>query len=137
MIKSHIGHIQFMVNSQNIPFYKELLTFLGWSVWYEDKGTLGVGIESGTSIWFSEKTKNVSNDYDSVGMNHLGLVVDSQKDVDDTVAFLQSHKINALFDTPRHRPEFSPDREKTYYQVMFETPDRLLFEVVYTGAKEK
>jgi hypothetical protein len=27
----------------------------------------------------------------------------------------------------------SPD--KTYYQVMFESPDRILFEVVYTGLK--
>jgi hypothetical protein len=35
-----------------------------------------------------------------------------------------------------HRPEFSMSTEETYYQVMFESPDRILFEVVYTGTKQ-
>jgi hypothetical protein len=38
-----------------------------------------------------------------------------------------------LFDTPRHRPDFSQSPDHTYYQIMFESPDRILFEVVYTG----
>ncbi len=38
--------------------------------------------------------------------------------------------------TPRHRPEFSQGPDQTYYQVMFESPDRVLFEVVYTGPKQ-
>ena len=37
--------------------------------------------------------------------------------------------------TPRHRPEFSASEHDTYYQIMFESPDRVLFEVVYEGPK--
>jgi len=40
-----------------------------------------------------------------------------------------------LFETPRHRPEFAQSPEQTYYQIMFETPDRILLEVVYIGVK--
>jgi hypothetical protein len=40
-----------------------------------------------------------------------------------------------LFETPRHRPEFSSE-DSTYYQIMFESPDRILLEFVYTGPKQ-
>jgi hypothetical protein len=66
-------------------------------------------------------------------MNHLGISVAAQADVDAAVEFLQQRKIASLFETPRHRPEFSAGSDQTYYQVMFESPDRILFEVVYTG----
>jgi hypothetical protein len=52
------------------------------------------------------------------------------------VTYLKQHGIKALFETPRHRPEFSGSEAETYYQVMFESPDRILFEVVYTGPKQ-
>jgi catechol 2,3-dioxygenase-like lactoylglutathione lyase family enzyme len=65
-------------------------------------------------------------------MNHLGIAVETQANVDETVAYLNQHAIPALFETPRHRAEFSSPG-KTYYQVMFETPDHILIEVVYTG----
>ena len=35
------------------------------------------------------------------------------------------------------RPEFSQDTDHTYYQVMFETPDKILIEVVYGGLLKK
>jgi catechol 2,3-dioxygenase-like lactoylglutathione lyase family enzyme len=134
MIKSTVGHVQFNIDLQNIAFYKELLSFLGWSVLYDEPGMLGVGIEQGTSLWFASCAK-VSNDYDGPGMNHLGFVVSAQSDVDKTVSYLQEHGIQALFNTPCHRPEFSSGPDKTYYQVMFESPDRILLEVVYIGPK--
>lgn len=132
MIQSHIGHIQFNIDPQNAGFYKELLTFLGWSVWYEDPEMLGLGDSQKASLWFAGETKPVANDYDGPGMNHLGLAVSAQGEVDAVVDFLRVHGIPALFDTPRHRPEFSSPGQ-TYYQVMFESPDHILFEVVYTG----
>jgi hypothetical protein len=52
------------------------------------------------------------------------------------VVYLREHNVQPLFETPRHRPEFSAGPDQTYYQVMFESPDRILFEVVYTGPKE-
>ncbi len=38
---------------------------------------------------------------------------------------------------PHHRPEFAMNEKYTYYQVMFETPDRILFEIVYMGPLQK
>jgi catechol 2,3-dioxygenase-like lactoylglutathione lyase family enzyme len=69
------------------------------------------------------------------GLNHLGIAAESIADVDATVRYLEDRGIPALFETPRHRPDFSQDEKSTYYQVMFESPDRILFEVVYTGPK--
>ena len=51
------------------------------------------------------------------------------------MAYLQARGMALLFETPRHRPEFARDEQSTYYQVMFETPDRLLLEIVYIGPK--
>jgi catechol 2,3-dioxygenase-like lactoylglutathione lyase family enzyme len=133
MMQSSIGHIQIIVDPKNNAFYKDLLCFMGWSVWYDDPAMLGVGNAQGTSLWFSGPAKPASNDYDGVGMNHLGISVTSREDVDQVVAYLEEHGVPALFETPRHRPEFCAGPEKDYYQVMFESPDRVLFEVVYTG----
>lgn len=134
MEKSNFSHIVVWVDLKNLAFYKDLFTFLEWSVLYDDPSMLGVGDEQEGSLWFGAALKNGKNDYDNVGVNHIGIAVKHQSDVDATVAFLKKQGIAVLFDTPRHRPEFSGP-ESTYYQVMFESPDRLLFEVVYTGPK--
>ena len=68
-------------------------------------------------------------------MNHIAISAESVADVDSTVIYLQDRGVTTLFETPRHRPEFAQDPAATYYQVMFESPDRILFEVVYTGPK--
>ena len=133
MIKSTVGHVVFHVDPINLAFYKALFNFLGWPVWYDDPGMLGVGNDKGISLWFGKKLKDCSNDYDGPGMNHLAISVESVADVDETVTYLQQQGVETLFETPRHRPEFSSSPDKTYYQVMFESPDRILFEVVYTG----
>jgi catechol 2,3-dioxygenase-like lactoylglutathione lyase family enzyme len=137
MISSNVGHLVFGIDTKNVGFYKELLTFLGWQVIYEDSAFIGCADNMGISMWFGGMTKNVNNDYDGPGLNHLALSVPTQANVDETVAYLAAHNITNLFDTPRHRPEFAggPDNPNTYYQVMFESPDRILFEVVYTGPK--
>jgi len=53
------------------------------------------------------------------------------------VDYLKKAGVPALFETPRHRPDFCSSPDQTYYQVMFESPDRLLFEVVYSGPISK
>jgi catechol 2,3-dioxygenase-like lactoylglutathione lyase family enzyme len=131
-MKSSVGHLQINIQLQNLPFYKELFTFLGWAVWFEDPGMLGVGTDKGVSLWFAAARPEFQNFYDGQGMNHLGLSVDTQAEVDEAVTYLKEHNIPALFETPRHRPDFSSPGQ-TYYQVMFETPDRILIEIVYTG----
>jgi catechol 2,3-dioxygenase-like lactoylglutathione lyase family enzyme len=96
----------------------------------------GSGASNGASLWFIGEVKDAANDYDGPGVNHIAIGAESQADVDSTVAYLNGRGVPALFETPRHRPEFSMGPDQTYYQVMFESPDRVLFEVVYTGPKQ-
>ncbi|HEX7557488.1 MAG TPA: hypothetical protein VF338_12740 [Leptolinea sp.] len=134
MEKSNFSHIVAWVDLNNLEFYKDLFAFLEWAVLFDDPSMLGVGDTNSGSLWFGAAIKDHANDYDGVGVNHIGIAVKKQQDVDATVAYLKKLGIPALFETPRHRPEFSGPGS-TYYQVMFESPDRLLFEVVYTGSK--
>jgi catechol 2,3-dioxygenase-like lactoylglutathione lyase family enzyme len=121
------------IHLQNMAFYKEFFGFLGWSVLRDLPDKFGAGDRQGTSVWFTGPAKDVQNDYDGAGMNHLAILVDSQAEVDEAVAYLKEHKIQTLFDTPRHRPEFCHSPGQTYYQVMFASPDHILLEVVYKG----
>ena len=133
-MQSKISHIQFNVRAANLPFYKDLLAFAGLQTLYDGEEMLGVGDDNETSLWFSGSVRDVLNNYDGPGMNHLALEVPAQSDVDAAVAWLAERGVPALFGTPRHNPEFS-SAERTYYQVMFESPDRILFEIVYMGPK--
>lgn len=133
-MQSGITHIQFNVRAENIPFYSDLFSFLGWHTIHEEDGALGVGGKHGESLWFVGPVKDVSNDYDGPGMNHLAIGAESQADVDAAAAHLTKKGVAMLFETPRHRPEFSGE-DDTYYQIMFESPDRILLEFVYTGPK--
>ncbi|HEX2979365.1 MAG TPA: VOC family protein [Anaerolineaceae bacterium] len=135
-MKSNVGHLQININPQNFAFYKDLLAFMDWKVIYEDGDTLGMCSEEGPSLWFSPATKEQPNHYDGIGMNHLGIAVGEEADVDRAVTYLQEHNIPALFGTPRRRDDFVSDPQHVYYQVMFETPDKVLVEIVYTGLKQ-
>lgn len=134
-MKSGLYHLQVNIDPGNTAFYKDLLTFLGWSTLFEGEGVLGMSGSNGASLWFVNKTAEAVNDYDGPGMNHLGIGVESEADVDAAVEYIKGRNVEALFETPRHRPEFSAGGGQTYYQVMFASPDNLLFEIVYTGPK--
>jgi len=136
-MQTYIAHMQLNVQAANIGFYQDLLTFLGWKViaGSANEGWLGIGDSRGVSIWFLSELKDVPYDYDGPGLNHIGIGVDAQADVDAAAKYIAEHNIHHLFDTPRHRHDFSGDGPNTYYQVMFESPDRILFEIVYTGPK--
>jgi len=134
-MQTDLGHIQLNVRPANLPFYRGLMTFLGWQVLDDSEGSLGVKGKSGSSLWFVGEVKEASNDYDGPGMNHLAIAAALPADVDAAATHLKEQKVELLFETPRHRPEFAQSEEHTYYQVMFESPDRILFEVVYTGPK--
>lgn len=134
-MRSGLSHIQFNVRAENVPYYKDLFTFLGWSIEHEDDGIVGLSGTHGESFWFTGEAKDVANNYDGPGVNHLAIGAESQADVDTAAAHLTGQGVELLFETPRHRPEFSGD-DNTYYQIMFETPDRILLEFVYTGPKQ-
>ena len=131
-METRVSHMQFNVRRENLPFYRDLLTFLGWQPLFDGPSMFGAG-SAGASVWFAGDVKDVRNDYDGPGMNHLGIGTATQADVDAAAAFLREKGVELLFETPRHRPEFSAGEGQTYYQVMFESPDRILLEVVYTG----
>ncbi len=130
-----LGHLQFNVQAENLPFYRDLVVFLGWNLIGDWPGMVGLGTSDGQSLWFSGDVKAVTNDYDGPGLNHLAFAAASIADVDAAVAYLQAHGVALLFETPRHRPEFARDEQSTYYQVMFETPDLILLEIVYIGPR--
>ncbi len=134
-MKSYISHIQINIKQENNSFYKELFKFLGFEVLMDFE--MGTGYKNSvdkTSVWTMHTTNTGTPDYDLTGVNHIGFAANTIEEVDEIAKWLKSKNIPALFDTPRHRPEFSGEDE-TYYQVMFETPDKLLFEIVYTGKK--
>jgi catechol 2,3-dioxygenase-like lactoylglutathione lyase family enzyme len=136
MMQTRLGHLVFGVRPANLAFYRDLLAFLGWQTLYDSEEMLGVGDSHQISLWFGTAVKPVDNDYDGPGVNHVAISTTTQSDVDQAAEYLQERGIAMLFETPRHRPEFSGSDDQTYYQIMFESPDRILFEIVYTGAKE-
>jgi catechol 2,3-dioxygenase-like lactoylglutathione lyase family enzyme len=135
MNNTTLSHLQININPQNLSFYRDLFGYLGWSTLYDDANLFGTGDANGTSLWFGGPAKATEYDYDGTGVNHLGISVKNQADVDEALSYLQGRGTSALFETPRHRPEFSGPGS-TYYQIMFESPDRVLFEIVYSGPKD-
>lgn len=133
MVSSVFNHMQVFIDSQHVDFYKDLFKFLGWSILYEDKAAVNVGDKNGISIWFDPAFKDEKNDYDGMGMNHLAIAVTSEAEVDEVVNWLRDRRVLTLFGTPCHRLDFADAKDQTYYQVMFESPDKILFEVVYIG----
>jgi hypothetical protein len=43
--------------------------------------------------------------------------------------------VELVFGTPCNRPDHADSENHLYYSAMFESPDRILLEVVYTGLK--
>ena len=134
-MQSKLGHLVFSVQPANLPFYKDLFAFLGWNTIYDSPEMLGLGDTNQISVWFGAAQKSTNNDYDGPGLNHLAIGTAAQADVDAAQKYLTDQGVAMLFETPRHRSEFS-SVPNTYYQIMFESPDRILFEVVYTGPKD-
>ncbi|MCO5185096.1 MAG: hypothetical protein M9928_08820 [Anaerolineae bacterium] len=135
-MQTTLNHIQINVRSENLSFYADLFEQLGWQTLYADGSMLGIGDTNRSSVWFIGRIKDVINDYDGPGMNHLAIGTATQADVNVMAAYLTGRGVSLLFDTPRHRPEFAAAPDQTYYQIMFESPDRILFEVVYTGVRD-
>ncbi|MEX0895389.1 MAG: hypothetical protein WDZ94_00445 [Patescibacteria group bacterium] len=134
-MKSHLYHLQLNIDFENLNFYKNFMEFMGWSVIFEMEGVIGYKSHTNGDIWFVEADKNEFSDYDTEGVNHISLRVDTMSNVDEMKNYLEEKGIKMLFNTPLHRPEFTDSDSETYYQIIFESPDKILFEIVYVGAK--
>jgi len=134
-VKTQAGHIQFNGEADNQSFYKDLFEFLGWNVLYEAEGIVGMSNGGPISLWFHGHTNGTANDQDGAGMNHFGFSAESIADVDLTAGYLRGKGVELLYGTPCNRPEYTSGEDELYYSIMFHSPDRILFEVVYTGPK--
>jgi hypothetical protein len=130
-----ISHLVYLIQDfdKNIDIYRKLFAYFDYKVLTDESYGLGVMSPNNCSIWIMDATTKNPNDRDSNGLNHLAFGVDSQEAVDTfTNEFLKENKIESLFGTPTARPDFTGENG-IYYQVMFELPGSLLFEVVYTS----
>ena len=131
-VKAKLSHIQINVSdaAKSLPFYKDLLTYFGYTVMMEDPKFIGMDDGNGMTIWVNdieEKFKDNKFHRKSAGLNHLAFHVESKEDVDKfTKEFLQPRGLNILYESPKLFPEYTPD----YYAVYFEDPDRIKLEVV-------
>ena len=135
-MQSALGHLQFNIARDHIAFYRDMLAHLGWKLIHEDEGMLGAIGDGPASLWFTDSiAPGHTASHDGPGLNHIAFAVGSVADVDASARWLKERGVPALYETPRHRPEFSGDPQRTYYQVMFKTPDQIQVEVVYMGLK--
>jgi catechol 2,3-dioxygenase-like lactoylglutathione lyase family enzyme len=135
-MKSHVGHLQLNIKPENQGFYAELFGFLGWQTLYQEEGAIiGLGNEGQLSLWFATATSDAANDHDAPGLNHIGVSVATQADVDAAVAYLRGKGVELLYGTPCNRPEYTSSEDELYYSAMFDSPDKILIEIVYTGPK--
>ncbi len=135
MAANGINHLQLNVSPANFDYYRRLLTQLGFQVPESDGYVSGFG--DGVSLWFIGSDVAEQQDHDHRGVNHISINADAVADVDAAAALLADLETEALFGTPQRRDDFIGGGETDYYQVMFRSPDGILFEVVYTGPLAK
>jgi catechol 2,3-dioxygenase-like lactoylglutathione lyase family enzyme len=133
-MKATFQHVQFNVGDPDgsLPFYRDLFTFLGMKIIVEHPGEL-IGASDGATNFYFYRTDEDKRDYvynrDASGMNHLGLHVETNEDVDRFIEdFLKPHSLEPQWGTPRSRPDYGGQ----YYQVMFEDPEGLAIEVYHS-----
>jgi catechol 2,3-dioxygenase-like lactoylglutathione lyase family enzyme len=134
-MKTHLGHLVFFGDSKNVGFYKSLFEYLEWKTIYDQGGVFGTTDGGGCDLWFEGESNGVHNDHDGTGMNHLAIVTEKKSDVDTAVVYLRENGVELLFGTPCNRPEHAESENHLYYSAMFESPDQILFEIVYSGPK--
>ena len=131
-IETSLNHLQIYVKDCKVsfPYYKDLLTYLGYSVVLEDESHLGMR-NGPTDIWLKgvpKENKTIGFNRRNIGVNHIAFGVFQKDDVDKFCQeFLTTRGIKPLYNTPRSFPEYTPK----YYAVFFEDPDKLKLEVVF------
>lgn len=125
-------HLQVNIRPENQAFYRELFGYFGWTTIYSHPVVFAARGANNASLWFESIARDVPYDYDGPGVNHIAVGAESVADVDAAAEWLTERGVALLFETPRHRPRFAA-AGADYYQIMFESPDGILFEFVYTG----
>src|SRR6478735_11210824 len=97
MSTGKLSHLQVNVKQENLPFYRELFTLLGWQPHYSDASFDAFNSQGHVSVWFMAGANDAPNNPDGPGVNHIGIAAESQAAVDATVAFLGEHGVESLF----------------------------------------
>ena len=129
-MKAKIGHIGINLSStNNLQFWKELLTFLEFSIM--DEGEHFDASSEGCYLCFTiteKKYEQVGFHRKRIGLNHVALRVSTPEDVDIFVSkFLEPKDITPLCGGAKPYPEYV----EGYYAVFFEDLNRIKVEVVY------
>ena len=130
--RTSVYHIQINVSNANraLPFYRAFFSYLGYRILEESPEHLGVS-NGTTDFWIIESKGSHSKrkfHRKAPGLNHISFEVASAETVRKfTRDFLGKRNIKALYDSPRHFPEYHKD----YYAVYFEGPDRIKLEVTH------
>ena len=137
-MKTSIHHIHLNVSSakKSLPFYKDLLGYLGYRI--VDESPEHMGTSNGTTdLWIVQFRRNRLKcpfHRKDVGLNHIAFRVGSKKAVDQFAQkYLAPREIKPLYRSPRLFPEY----RKGYYALYFEDPDRVKLEVVYFPVEKK
>jgi hypothetical protein len=132
-VKATLEHVGINVSGPPVAtFYKEMLTgYFDWNVVAEGEGWVGL-TDGHTSIWITPPQSQQDYDRDSIGLNHMGLHLDTVAEVDKfTAEFLKPRGVEPILDSPRVLPG-SESRPGIYYQVLFTDPDGQLIEVFHS-----
>ena len=130
-MKAAIGHVGINLSStNNLRFWKELLTFLEFSIM--DEGEHLHATSDGNYLCFTiteQKYKQDGFHRKRTGLNHVALQVSSAEEVDVFVSkFLEPKGITPLYGgAAKAYPEYAPG----YYAVFFEDLDRIKVEVAH------
>jgi catechol 2,3-dioxygenase-like lactoylglutathione lyase family enzyme len=129
-MKASLYHLQLNVSRAALPFYRELLVYLGYTLMAEDEDTFGAA-NGTTDLWIAATDPRFAPHpfhRKARGLNHIAFRVQTRTEVDRFVAeFLARHSIPTLYNGPRDYPEYRDG----YYAVFFEDPDRLKLEVAH------
>ena len=135
-MKSYLYHLQINIDWAHIAFYKDLMAILGWFVIFEkENDVIGYRSEHNGDLWIVTADQKEQEDYDAIGLNHIAFRTENINDIKEVEQFLRTQNLSPLFGTPRHRPEFAPKEDETYYQLIFVSLDNIQFEIVYIGPK--
>ena len=137
MRSSGFHHLDIVVSSieRSLPFYRDLLSPLGWHGLGEVEGERGETIHylstPGSSLGLREATTPIDGPYDRyrVGLHHVAFEAPSRAAVDERSEWLRAHEVEI-----ESGPEpygYLPG----YYAVFFYDPDGLKLELVHVPAQ--
>ena len=136
MRSSGFHHLDIVVSSieRSLPFYRELLSPLGWHGLGEVEGERGETIHylstPGSSLGLREAMTPSERPYDRyrVGLHHIAFEAPSRGAVDERTEWLRAHEVE--IESGPKSYGYLPG----YYAVFFYDPDGLKLELVHVPA---